>query len=179
MMAETLTNLFDFNAVKNDALYAPLTGSDEELCGVGVHLALVHDPPIYDTARPGTTYRYINRVDRVDSGSPAEKAGLLSGDIVVHVDSTNLDDGQQLYLPDDVASMIRGPGGSKVVVVVERSGTNMEYVLTRAPIGAASGSSPSSPLPTATSFMRMITPEADRSLELFEDLTGVDLRNCF
>ncbi|KAL3807375.1 hypothetical protein ACHAXA_009827 [Cyclostephanos tholiformis] len=175
----TTTNFFDFHAVKNDSLYAPLTASDE-LCGVGVHLALVHDPPIYNTACPGTTYRYINRINRVDGGSPAERAGLRSGDTVIHVDNTNLDDGQRLYLPEDVADMIRGPEGSKVAVVVERGGMKMEYVLTRAPIGAASyGSRPGSPLPTSTSFMRLITPEADRALDSLEDRTGIDLRTFF
>lgn len=177
-MSETLPSFFDFNAVKNNSLYEPLTGS-EELCGVGVHLALVHDPPMYYGVQAGTAYRYINRINRIESNSPAEKAGLQSGDIVVQVGSTDLDDGQQLYLPDDVANMIRGPEGSKVSVVVERQDTKIEYVLTRAPLEAASGPRPSSPLTTATSFMRMVTPESDRALDSFEDRTGIDLRKFF
>ncbi len=186
-MTETLGGFFDFNAgVRNDSLYAPLTASENELCGVGVHLALVHDPPIYDTAKVGTTYRYINRISGIEQNSPAERAGLRSGDIVVRVDCADLDDGQQLYLPDDVARMIRGPEGSQVVVVVDRCVANanweyvkMEFVLTRAPIGSPSRTRPGSPSPTATSVMRLITPEADRALDSFEDRTGIDLRRLF
>jgi C-terminal processing protease CtpA/Prc len=85
-------------------------------------------------ARPGTAYRYINVVSSVESKAPAEKAGLKAGDIILEVDGTNLDDGQQLYLPDDVADMIRGPEGSEVAVVVERRGARMRFLLTRAPI---------------------------------------------
>lgn len=132
-MAEKMANIF----FKNDALFTPLT-QEENTCGVGVHLALVHDPPMYYGARPGTAYRYINVVSSIETNAPAEKAGLKAGDIVLEVNGTNLDDGQQLYLPDDVAGMIRGPDGSKVVVVVERGDRRMEFVLTRAPIGETS-----------------------------------------
>jgi hypothetical protein len=178
---------FDFHAVKNEALYAPLTApDDDDICGVGMNLALVHDPPMYDNAaRAGTTYRYVNRVSGIESHSPAERAGLRPGDIVVRVDGTDLDDGQRLYLPEDVAAMTRGPEGSRVAVVVDRHVANDEYVkvefvLTRAPIGSPScATRPGSPLPTSTSFMRMITPEADRALDSFEDRTGIDLRNFF
>ena len=183
MTESSAGGFFDFHAVKNEALYAPLTAPDDDnICGVGMNLALVHDPPMYDNAaRAGTTYRYVNRVSGIESHSPAERAGLLPGDIVVRVDGTDLDDGQVLYLPEDVAAMTRGPEGSRVAVVVDRHVANDEYVkvefvLTRAPIGMPR---PRSPPPTSASFMRMVTPEADRALDSFEDRTGIDLRNIF
>ena len=132
-MADKLASIF----FKNDALFTPLT-QEADICGVGVHLALVHDPPMYGAARAGTSYRYINVVRSLELSSPAEKAGLRAGDIVLEVNDTKLDDGQQLYLPDDVADIIRGPEGSKVVVVVERDGMRMEFILTRALIGETS-----------------------------------------
>lgn len=132
-MADKLASIF----FKNDALFTPLT-QEGDICGVGVHLALVHDPPMYGAARAGTSYRYINVVRSLELSSPAEKAGLRAGDIVLEVNDTKLDDGQQLYLPDDVADIIRGPEGSKVVVVVERDGMRMEFILTRALIGETS-----------------------------------------
>ncbi|KAL3808489.1 hypothetical protein ACHAXA_009814 [Cyclostephanos tholiformis] len=128
-MAEKLASIF----FKDNDLFSPLT-REGDICGVGVHLALVHDPPMYGAARPGTAYRYINVVSSVESKAPAEKAGLKAGDIILEVDGTNLDDGQQLYLPDDVADLIRGPEGSEVAVVVERRGARMRFLLTRAPI---------------------------------------------
>ena len=188
-VAETLSSLFAYHAVANESLYAPLTGLENEICGVGVHLALVHDPPIYDDdASPGTTYKYVNRINVVDCNSPAENAGLRAGDIVIRVNDVNVDDDQTLYLPEDVANMIRGPNGTCVMIAVERDGTRMEHVLTRAPIGTPSSSSgdtrtPSSPTSTmATSFISMITPEGvdQRALfDGFEDRTGIDLRSFF
>jgi C-terminal processing protease CtpA/Prc len=132
-MAEKLAGMF----FKNDALFTPLS-QEGNICGVGVHLALVHDPPMYGAARAGTSYRYINVVRSLESNAPAEKAGLRAGDVLLGVDGTSLDDGQRLYLPDDVADMIRGPEGSEVIVVVDRDGMRMEFVLTRAPIGETS-----------------------------------------
>lgn len=115
-------------AVKNDSLYAPLT-QDGNIFGVGVNLALVHNPPLDTGAQH---YTYINVVDTVEPNTPAEKAGLLPGDVIVEVNGSSLDYGRQLYLPDEVAEMIRGPEGSKVIVVVERNGgARVEFVLNR------------------------------------------------
>jgi C-terminal processing protease CtpA/Prc len=129
-MAEKLAGIF----FKNDDLFSPLS-QEGDICGVGVHLALVHDPPMYGRPRPGTAYRYITIVSSTESKSPAERAGLKAGDIILEVDDTDLDDRQRLFLPDDVADMIRGPEGSEVAVVVERRGRKMRFLLIRAPVG--------------------------------------------
>ncbi len=168
-MSDTLARYFNVNVVKNDDLYSPLT-QEGNICGVGVNLTLNHDPPLYNTPCAGTAYRYINVIDSIESNTPAQKAGLQSGDIVLGVDGTSVYDGQQLYLPDDVADMIRGPEGSEVSIVVERDGRRVKFVLIREPLDVASTTRPSSPSPS--SMMRKImpvTPEALRSLELFED----------
>lgn len=125
-------------AVKNDSLYAPLT-QEGNVCGVGVNLALVHNPPLYTGAQH---YTYINVVDTVKPNTPAEKAGLLPGDVIVEVNGSTLDYGRQIYLPDEVAEMIRGPEGSKVIVVVERDGgARVKFVLNRESLHNAVASS--------------------------------------
>ncbi len=166
-MSEALASYFN-NVVKNDDLYSPLT-QEGNICGVGVKLALNHDPPLYGTPRAGTAYRYITVVHSIESNTPAEKAGFQPGDTILEVNGTNLYDGEQLYLPDDVADMIRGPEGSEVVIMVERDGSRVKFVLIREPLEETSTTWPSSPM--SSSFLRKVmpvTPESLRSLELFE-----------
>lgn len=176
--------------VQNDSLYAPLTSSDHEVVGIGVHLALVHDPPMYDNAaQSGVTYKYINRINDIEVNSPADRAGMCIGDIIIAVDHVNIDDGQRLYLPDDVAELIHGQEGSRVVVVIERDGRKLEYTIIRAPILPALDTSrsssmlPTSPLPsirdTTESFKRLVSPELDRALDIIDDKVGIDLRRMF
>lgn len=58
------------------------------------------------------------RVTRVIEGGPAERAGLLAGDVIVRVDQQEL----PLELTaDDIASQIRGPPGSRVVLTVRHA----------------------------------------------------------
>ena len=49
-------------------------------------------------------------------GTPAERAGLLSGDIITHVDGTNI---MEKTLRD-VVTELRGPVGSQVVLTIKR-----------------------------------------------------------
>jgi C-terminal processing protease CtpA/Prc len=144
---------------------------------------------MYDNAaQSGVTYKYINRVNNIEVNSPAERAGMCIGDIIIAVDNVNIDDRQRLYLPDDVAELIHGKEGSRVVVVIERDGRKMEYSIIRAPIIPALDTSrssmlPTSPLPsirdTTESFKRLVSPELDRALDIFDDKVGIDLRRMF
>mmetsp|Transcript_10791 Transcript_10791/g.23899 ORF Transcript_10791/g.23899 Transcript_10791/m.23899 type:complete len:153 (+) Transcript_10791:44-502(+) len=141
---------FNVNAVKNDSLYEPLA-QEGSVCGVGVNLALVHDPPLHIKS---DHYSYINIIDSIEPNTPAEKAGLRTNDIMLEVDGTNLNDGQTLYLPEDVADMTRGPEGSEVVVAVERDGKRVKFVLIREHLDVAS----SSPLSSPVRKMKPVTP---------------------
>ena len=62
-------------------------------------------------------------------GSPAQKAGLQSGDIIVSVD------GQHITSVTDAVSRIRGPAGTSVTLtIIESSGTTRTVTLVRATI---------------------------------------------
>lgn len=68
----------------------------------------------------------------VYEGSPAEKAGILSGDLITHVDGKDLTE----YSPTDAMSLIRGEGvaGVPVVLTILRGTEILEYTVTRASI---------------------------------------------
>jgi carboxyl-terminal processing protease len=65
-------------------------------------------------------------------GSPAQKAGLLPGDVIMKVDGVDMA-GQQL---SDVVSHILGPAGTKVTLTILRpsTGTTIDFTITRAEI---------------------------------------------
>jgi len=143
--------------IKNSNLYSPLTTDERIICGVGINLSLVHDPPLIDTPKSGETYRYITIVDSVEYNSPAYKAGIRDGDIVAAVNDNVLEYDRCMYMPDDVADMIRGPEGSRVVVTMERCGERARYVLERVRLGMDVGVAPLSSPPTPM----MVTPEGE------------------
>jgi carboxyl-terminal processing protease len=61
-------------------------------------------------------------------GSPAEKAGLLPGDVIDEVDGSGLDG----LSPDDARNKIRGKKGTEVVLRIEREGKEpFDVTLTR------------------------------------------------
>ncbi len=61
------------------------------------------------------------------SGSPAEKVGLLSGDIILGVDNQSL---QGLTFLEAV-SRVRGPAGSSVVLTIRRDGNEFNVTVER------------------------------------------------
>lgn len=60
-------------------------------------------------------------------GSPAEKAGLRAGDIILEADGTDL----TVLSLDDAISKVRGPKGSTAVLKIERDGTKMMFNVVR------------------------------------------------
>jgi len=61
------------------------------------------------------------------AGSPAEKAGILAGDIVAAVDGDILDG----LSVDDARDRIRGPKGTEVVLTIRRGGSTLEIAVVR------------------------------------------------
>jgi len=58
-------------------------------------------------------------------GSPAERAGILSGDVVVMVDATST----QGLTVDDAVKLIRGPKGTTVKLTLERASTTEPVIV--------------------------------------------------
>ena len=67
-------------------------------------------------------------VEYVYSGSPAEKAGLLAGDIVLKVDGISV---ESLSLNYIVENLIQGLAGSSLEMVVNRNGEEVTLRITR------------------------------------------------
>jgi carboxyl-terminal processing protease len=63
-------------------------------------------------------------------GSPAEKAGLLPGDLILKVDGTSLE-GMSVM---EAIFLIRGPEGTTVQLLIEREGKTFEVEIVRARI---------------------------------------------
>jgi len=165
VIADAVASLFtsSTNIVKNDQLYAPLTSppnkTSPKICGVGCNLSLVHDPPLYIPSDHYTYIIIIGSIDTSTSPSPAYKVGLKEGDIIVEVNGYRLDYGRTLYLPEEVAGMIRGAEGSRVEIVVQRDGANKIFSLIREVVhGGSKVSGSSSEGPDSYSDRPRVTP---------------------
>ena len=64
------------------------------------------------------------------SGSPAEAAGLLAGDIITRVDGESIAG----FSADEAAQLIRGEAGTQVVLTVRRNGVEKDFSVTRAKV---------------------------------------------
>jgi carboxyl-terminal processing protease len=70
------------------------------------------------------------RVDSVFAGSPAAKAGLATGDLIVAVGNTSLANRPQT----DSAALIKGKAGTRVLLTVDRGKRTMRISVVRADI---------------------------------------------
>mmetsp|Transcript_47991 Transcript_47991/g.102049 ORF Transcript_47991/g.102049 Transcript_47991/m.102049 type:complete len:237 (-) Transcript_47991:105-815(-) len=105
------------------------------ICGVGINLALVHDPPLFVKTEH---YTYITTIESLEPNAPAFRAGLKVDDVIIAIDGKRLEYGRQVYLPEDVAAMIRGPKGSRIFLTIERFGIDggvKDFELIREPVG--------------------------------------------
>lgn len=66
-------------------------------------------------------------VSSIVDGSPAERAGVLSGDRILAVDTVSVE-GQSL---EAIVQRIRGPAGTPVVLLIERGGQRLELAMRR------------------------------------------------
>ncbi|MGI6712607.1 MAG: S41 family peptidase [Bacillota bacterium] len=92
-----------------------LASLDGKYVGVGMYISKVKDNIQVSSPMPG---------------SPAEKAGLKSGDIIIKVNGEST----KGMSSSEVADKIRGPEGSKVTITVKREQKIINYTIIRASI---------------------------------------------
>jgi carboxyl-terminal processing protease len=81
---------------------------------------------VVETVQDTKQVRIVNVVE----GSPAESAGLKSGDIFVKVDGEDITKLDQL----DLVTKVRGPEGTKVTLTMQRGEETLDFTITRARI---------------------------------------------
>jgi len=81
----------------------------------------------------GVQYTYINdiaAITRVFKDSPAEKAGLLPGDLMIKVDGKDISG----HTTEEIKAMVIGEEGTKVVITVNRQGEEKDVEVIRGTI---------------------------------------------
>jgi len=94
---------------------------------VTARLTEVRDPIFKDTHQTweiGIGPQLLPQIGSVNSGSPAEKAGLKSGDVVVAVT------GQPVFTPEELMQAIQRRAGQTFEVTVEREGRRLPLTVT-------------------------------------------------
>ena len=102
-----------------------LLGISGEFEGIGAEIASQGPDGTQGCTPLGATCRLI--VTQPLEGSPAEKAGVEAGDIVISVDGGSLDG----LTVDGARDRIRGPRGSVVTLIVQRGDAPIKLAITR------------------------------------------------
>lgn len=94
--------------------------------GIGTYL----NKPSPDSKDPADPASYMITIISPFPGSPAQRAGLMAGDLISHIDGEKVDD-----LTSYEASMkLRGEPNTPVTITVYRKGTSFDLTLNREPI---------------------------------------------
>ena len=106
-------------------------------------------------------------------GSPAEKAGLQSGDQIIAIDHQSMTGTD----PEVVRQKVLGPAGSPIHLTIERKGqaTALEFDLTRAKISVSSASGKM--LPNGIGYIQVTTFGENTTKELKAALTTIMAQN--
>jgi len=75
-------------------------------------------------------YNGLCRVVAPIPGTPADKSGILSGDVIKKIDGTDISS----KTLNEAVTMMRGEEGTKVTLTIDRSGKSMSFTLTRAKV---------------------------------------------
>ncbi len=102
-----------------------LLGISGQFEGIGAEIATEGSDGTEGCSPLGSTCRLV--VTKPIAGSPADKAGVKVGDVVVSVDGAALDG----LTVDAARDRIRGPKGSVVALTLRRSGAPFQLTITR------------------------------------------------
>jgi len=106
-------------------------GDSEQTATVTPHKRTTTDP-IFREARQawdiGAGPQLIPQISSASAGSPAEKAGLKAGDVVLNVA------GQAVYTPEDLVEAIRSRPGQSFPMTIERDGKTLTVNVTPEPV---------------------------------------------
>ena len=102
-----------------------LLGISGQFEGIGAEIATEGSDGTEGCSPLGSTCRLV--VTKPIPGSPADKAGVKVGDVVVSVDGAALDG----LTVDAARDRIRGPKGSVVALTLRRSGAPIQLTITR------------------------------------------------
>ncbi|MDR3613199.1 MAG: S41 family peptidase [Candidatus Obscuribacterales bacterium] len=128
-IAATPADLAQFEAAKAKFLAKPPTSNGVDEC-TGKPIPLTAKDKAYTDefwSKPPQAPYFSGIINHVMKGSPAEKAGIVDGDVIVKVDGQPVND---LEFNMVVEKMLRGPVGSTVKLTLKRDQTK-EYVITR------------------------------------------------
>jgi carboxyl-terminal processing protease len=109
----------------SDEYRQSLLGISGQFEGIGAEIASQAVDGTEGCTPLGTTCHLV--VTKPLEGSPAEKAGVKTGDIVVSVDGAMLDG----LTVDGARDKIRGPKGSVVTLTLQRGGSPIRLTITR------------------------------------------------
>lgn len=98
--------------MSNDELNEFSTSINMDYVGIGVQYSLNNNTAI---------------IERVFANSPAERAGILAGDIIVKVDGQSIDG----LTTEQIKEMVIGEEGSKVVISILRDNKPMDFEVIR------------------------------------------------
>ncbi len=108
-----------------EAYRASLTGLSGQFEGIGAVVATVDPSGAQGCAPVGPTCTVV--IVRTIPGSPAERAGLRAGDLILAVDGAGVT-GRTL---GDVVTMVRGPRGTPVTLRIGRGAAALEVRVVR------------------------------------------------
>lgn len=104
----------------------------EETSGVYGGIGTYLNKPAPDNIDPSVPSSYMITIVSPFPGSPAQRAGLMAGDLISHIDGEKVDE----LTSYEASMMLRGEANTFVTITVYRNGTSFDLTLKRERITA-------------------------------------------
>jgi carboxyl-terminal processing protease len=117
------------------SFYVPPTKAkeyQEETSGVYGGIGTYLSKPSPESKDPSDPTSYMITIVSPFPGSPAQRAGLMAGDLISHIDGEEVDELNSY----DASNKLKGEAGTSVTVTVYRAGTSFDLTLVRERITA-------------------------------------------